>query len=89
MSAIVGARPSREGSSAGARSTLRIRSWTSRGTCTDQPRSRKWRLSSPRMVGTAKVEKAVPRSGSKRSIALTRPTLATWTRSSKGSAPPA
>jgi hypothetical protein len=29
------------------------------------------------MVGTAKVEKAVPRSGSKRSIALTSPTLAT------------
>ena len=34
-----------------------------RGTRIDQPRSRKWRFSSPRMVGTAKVENAVPRLG--------------------------
>jgi serine/threonine-protein kinase RsbW len=88
ISWTVGVWPSLAGSSAVAFSTLRMRSWTSRGTWTDQPRSRKWRFSSPRIVGTAKVEKAVPRSGSKRSIALTRPTLATCTRSSKGSAPP-
>ena len=42
-----------------ARSTLTASSWRSRGTRTDQPLSRKWRLSSPRIVGTAKEEKAV------------------------------
>ncbi len=34
------------------------------------------------IVGTAKEVKAKPRAGSKRSTALTRPRLATWTRSS-------
>ena len=59
----------------------------SRGTRTDQPLSRKWRLSSPRIVGTANDENAVSRAGSKRSIALSRPSDATWTRSSSCSPP--
>ena len=38
---------------------LTASSCRSRGTRTDQPWSRKWRLSSPRIVGTAKLENAV------------------------------
>jgi hypothetical protein len=45
-------------------------------------------LSSPRIVGEAKAVKGTPRSGSKRSIALRRPRLATWRRSSKDSLAP-
>ena len=37
------------------------------------------------MVGTAKVAKAAPKSGSKRSTALSTPSMATWIRSSSGS----
>ena len=55
---------------------------------TVQTRSRKWRLSSPRIVGEAKAVKGVPRAGSKRSIALIRPMLATWIRSSGDSVAP-
>ena len=44
--------PSRE-RSATLRSTFSASSWRSRGTRTDQVLSRKWRLSSPRIVGTA------------------------------------
>ena len=61
-------------------------SWTRRGTRTAQPLSRKWRLSSPTIVGVAKVENSRPRSGSNRSTALTRPSDATWMRSSSGDA---
>ena len=42
-------------------SSLTASSCRSRGTRTDQPLSRKWRLSSPRIVGTAKLENAVSR----------------------------
>ena len=35
-------------------------------------------MSSPRIVGTANEENAVSRAGSKRSIALSRPSDATW-----------
>jgi hypothetical protein len=42
-------------------------------------------LISPVIVGTAKLENAMPRAGSKRSTALTRPKQATWKMSSKGS----
>ena len=55
------------------------------GTRTAHPRSRKWRLSSPVMVGVANDENCSPRSGSKRSTALSSPTSATWRRSSSGS----
>ena len=48
-------------------------------------RSRKCRRSSPRIVGTAKLLNAAPRSGSKRSIAFRSPMLATCSRSSVGS----
>src|SRR5690348_12342379 len=37
------------------------------------------------MVAVANVENLVPRDASKREAALTRPTMATWTRSSSGS----
>ena len=69
-----------------ALSTSAIRSWSPRGTRRVQTRSRKCRFSSPRMVGAAKPRKGIPRSGSKRSIAFSKPTLATWIRSSEGSA---
>ena len=68
-----------------ARVTRRWSSWTRRGTRTAQPLSRKWRLSSPTIVGVANVVNSSPRSGSKRSTAFTRPSDATWTRSSSGS----
>ena len=47
--------------------------WSSlsrRGTCVDHPWSRKYRRSSPVIVGTAKARKWEPRAGSKRSTAL-------------------
>ena len=36
-----------------SRLTTSVRSWSSRGMCSAQPLSRKWRFSSPRMVGAA------------------------------------
>ena len=57
-------------------------------TRTDQVRSRKWRRSSPTMVGTAKVAKRTRNVGSKRSTALTRARLATCRRSSGDSPRP-
>ena len=59
-----GARPSLAGSLPSASLTLSDISWVARGTCTAQPLSRKWRLSSPSIVGTAYLVKALPRSGS-------------------------
>ena len=87
ISAGVAARPSSRASSSPTGSSSTASSCRSRGTRTDQPLSRKWRLSSPRMVGTAKLENAVSRLGSKRSIAFSSPRLATWMRSSSGSPP--
>ena len=72
------------GSSRSQRSTRRMRSLSARGTCRAQAVSRKWRLISPIIVGTANDENASPRSGSNRSTALTRAMLATWRRSSNG-----
>jgi hypothetical protein len=60
-------------------------SWTLREGLTVHVLSRKYRRSSPRIVGTAKVEKALPRAGSQRSAAFTSPTRATCIRSSIGS----
>jgi hypothetical protein len=40
-------------------------------------------LISPEIVGTAYVENATPRAGSKRSTALMSPIVATWSRSSR------
>jgi len=54
------------------------RSLAERGTFADHVRSRKCRLISPSMVGTAKLVKFTPRSGSKRSTAFKRAKLATW-----------
>ena len=70
-----------------AERTLSASSCVPRATWTPQPVSRKWRSSSPTIVGWANVEKLWPRSGSKRSTALIRPSEATWTRSSSGSLP--
>src|SRR6266536_1802994 len=84
-SAGVGDRPCSWPSVATIRPSWRWSSCTRRGTRTAHPRSRKWRLSSPRIVGVANVENCRPRPGSKRSTALSRPTSATWTRSSTGS----
>ena len=64
ISAVVGERPSLPVSAGIARFTFIRRSWIARGTRTVQPASRKWRLISPRIVGTAKLENAVPRSSS-------------------------
>ena len=88
ISATVGERSSSWLSLAIAPSTSRIRSCRPRGTRRVQTRSRKWRRSSPRIVGPAKAANGTPRSGSKRSSAETRPRLATWIRSSLGSTPP-
>ncbi len=44
-----------------ARRGAALSSWTSRGTRSIQPRSRKWRLISPAIVGTAKVAKLARR----------------------------
>lgn len=67
--------------------------WSIRRAISCAPRGReltiryygKSRLSSPRMVRTAKEVNAAPRAGSKQSIAPSSPRLATWTRSSIGS----
>ena len=67
------------------RSSSRWSSCTRRGTRTAHPLSRKCRFNSPWMVGVANDENCSPRSGSKRSTALTNPTSATWRRSSSGS----
>lgn len=47
--------------------------------------SRKNRLISPTTVGIANVGNSTPRSQSKRSMALMRPMVPTWTMSSIGS----
>ena len=88
ISATEGERCSFSVSAEIAFSTWAMRSWRPRGTRTVQARSRKWRLSSPRIVGEAKALNGMPRSGSKRSTALTRARLATWSRSSKDSLAP-
>ena len=80
-----GARPSSDARRSVHAFTLRTRSCSGRGTRAAQPWSRKWRFSSPRMLGTAKVENAIRRVGSNRSTALMRPMLATCTRSSSDS----
>ena len=49
----VGERPIFAGSVPSASPTFSASSWVARGTCTDQPLSRKWRLISPSIVGTA------------------------------------
>ena len=56
-----------------------------RGTRIDHVRSRKCRFSSPSTVAVANVENSRPRSGSKRSTALSMPRYATCRRSSNGS----
>ena len=84
-SAADGERPILRESSLTVASTCMTRSCIPRGTCTAHPLSRKYRLSSPSMVGTAYEENAVSRAGSKRSIALMSPSVATWMRSSSGS----
>ena len=58
------------------------------GTLTDQLLSRKCLRTSPMMVGTANDTKSEPALTLKRITALTRPTRATWTRSSRGSPRP-
>jgi hypothetical protein len=50
-------------------------------------RLRSWRVCSVRIDGMATEPNGTPTSGSKRSIALTRPTIATCTRSLRGSVP--
>ena len=69
-----GARPSCWYSSLSQPEILDWVSWIDRGGRTVQPRSRKWRRISPRMVGTAKLTNSWPRSGLKPFTALTRPT---------------
>src|SRR5947208_187330 len=85
ISWIVGDRPSSWASVLTTDPRCRCSSWTRRGTRTAQPLSRKWRLSSPTIVGVANVENSRPRPGSKRSTALSRASDATWMRSSSGS----
>ena len=63
-SRTVGQRPSCWRWSSLIRSTRAIASCMPRETWIVQVRSRKWRLSSPRIVGTAKEVNAIPRSGS-------------------------
>ena len=84
-SAIVGDRPSSAVMVSSSRSSERFSSFSGRGTRTDQARSRKWRFSSPTIVGTANVVSSTSRSTSKRSIALIKPIEPTWTRSSSDS----
>src|SRR5580704_5426257 len=85
ISGIVGDRPSWWVSSETTVPRRRCSSCRRRGTRTAQLLSRKCRLSSPAMVGTANVLNSSPRSGSKRSTALIRASDATWIRSSSGS----
>src|SRR5918995_935886 len=82
ISSMVGDRPRRWVRVATLWFTSSMSSWSRRGTRTAHRLSRKCRLSSPSIVGVAKLEKARPRSGSKRSTALSKPTSATWRRSS-------
>ncbi len=84
-SLTVGARPCSPAAASVARRSAATRSCIARGTCADQAVSRIERLISPRIVGTANEVKAKPRSGSNRSIALTRPSEPTCSRSSSGS----
>ena len=63
ISPTEGERCSSTVSSVIALSTSAMRSCRPRGTRTVQTRSRKWRFSSPRMVGEAKAVKGVPRLG--------------------------
>ena len=89
ISATVGERPSSFVSSPTVAVSRSPSSCSARGTRTDQDRSRKWRLISPEIVGVANVENARPRSGSKRSTALRRPSVAICSRSSTASPRPA
>src|SRR3546814_2059615 len=61
----------------------RWRSFRRRLTRTDHVLSRKWRRSSPTMVGTAKVAKRTLKLGSNRSTARTSAIMATWLRRSE------
>src|SRR3954465_10857934 len=81
----VGARPFFCASSPTAALSDRCSSCSRRGTRTDQPWSRKCRLISPVIVGTANDRNSTPRVGSKRSIAAISPSVPTCSRSSKGS----
>src|SRR5919197_90976 len=72
-SAIVGERSSCTVSSSMRCERRTLSSCSPRGTRTDQPLSRKWRLISPMMLGVAYVVSSTPRSRSKRSIALISP----------------
>ncbi len=87
-SVAVGARPSRWDNSEVAAPSRRCSSLSRRGTFTDQLLSRKCRRTSPMIVGTANDTKSEPVSTSNRMTALTSPTRATWTRSSRGSPRP-
>lgn len=60
-----------------------------RGPRMAQPLSRRRRFNSATIVADAYVEKRTSRCGSKRSMALSKPMLATWARSSTDSPRPA
>src|SRR5512133_978925 len=81
-SLIVGDRLSCTVSCSTSRDSCTFSSCRPRGTRTDQPLSRKWRLISPMMFGVAYVVSSTPRLRSKRSIALINPIAPIWTRSS-------
>ena len=81
----VGARPFFCASSPTAAFSDRCSSCSRRGTRTDQPWSRKCRLISPVIVGTAKERNSTPRVGSNRSMAAISPSVPTCSRSSNGS----
>src|SRR6266545_4231117 len=87
-SAIVGDRPNRCANVAVASLISSFNSCNRRGTRMSHVRSRKCRLISPTIVGTAYAAKSLPYSGSNRSIALINPTVAICTRSSNGSPRP-
>jgi hypothetical protein len=72
-SRAVGRRPRCDCQSSSTRRRACTRSCTERGTCHAHRVSRQWRRSSPRIVGTAKLVNAIPRPGSNRFAALTRP----------------
>ena len=85
MSATVGGRPS-DWVRVSFAPLIAVRmSCSRRGTRTDQVRSRKYRLSSPTMVGNAYPTKSAPWDGSNRSTALISPTVAVCVRSSSAS----
>jgi hypothetical protein len=85
ISAVVGERPKAVVRSSVALLTCTHSSCRRRGTWTVRTLSRKYRLISPTTVGIANVGNCTPRSGSKRSMALMRPMVPTWTTSSIGS----